>query len=47
MLDYLENPVGFDSRAMQELDNDEERMRVLEEEIAAAQASAQKECAAG
>ena len=46
MLDYLEQPAGFDSRALQELDNDESRMRVLEEEIQAAQAAARTECAA-
>lgn len=44
MLDYLESPEGFDSRAMQELDNDEARMRMLEDEIQAAQAAAQTEC---
>ncbi len=46
MIDYLENPTGFDSRAMQELDNDETRMQVLEEEIASAQTTARNECAA-
>ncbi len=44
MIDYLENPTGFDTRAMQELDNDENRMRVLEEEMASAQATARNEC---
>lgn len=44
MIDYLENPTGFDTRAMQELDNDENRMRVLEEEIASAQTMARSEC---
>ena len=44
MLDYLENPDGFDSRAMQELDNDEARMRMLEEEIQAAQTAARAAC---
>lgn len=44
MLDYFENPEGFDNRALQELDNDESRMNVLEEEIASAQATARREC---
>lgn len=44
MIDYFENPDGFDSRAMEELDNDEGRLRVLAEEIAAAQTTARSEC---
>jgi hypothetical protein len=44
MLDYFENPRGFDSRALEELDNDETRMRMLAEEIAAAQEATRSEC---
>ena len=46
MLDYFENPSGFDSRALEELDNDEARLAELEGEIAAVQAATRAECAA-
>ncbi|MDX2156255.1 MAG: hypothetical protein SFW09_07065 [Hyphomicrobiaceae bacterium] len=45
MLEYLENPTSFDSRALEELDNDPARLRVLEDEIAAAQAATRRDCA--
>lgn len=44
MLDYFENPEGPDSRAMQELDRDQTRLRELEDEIVAAQSRAKVKC---